>query len=64
MIRQQKALMATEGVELSFTDAAIRRISQATSLSLGEQERPCPGQLLPWCMLLNPETDKGFVECS
>ena len=29
MIRQQQALMATEGVELGFTDAAIRKISEA-----------------------------------
>ena len=28
MIRQQQALLATEGVELSFTDAAIRKVSQ------------------------------------
>lgn len=27
MIRQQQALIATEGVELIFTDAAIRKIS-------------------------------------
>ena len=34
MIRQQQALLATEGVELSFTDAAIRKVSQVKMLCL------------------------------
>lgn len=28
MIRQQQALMATEGVQMEFTDAAIREIAK------------------------------------
>ena len=36
MIRQQHMLMATEGVDLEFTDAAIREIaSMAAEVSIG-----------------------------
>ena len=40
MIRQQQALLATEGVELSFTDAAIRKVSQVRGQS-GKGASPC-----------------------
>ena len=36
MIRQQQALMQTEGVHMEFTDAAIREIAK-----VAEEVKPC-----------------------